>query len=163
MSEAQCDSNALELELRSDPRLLPVVRKKLRAWAAGQGWTADQVDEIALAVDEALANVIRHAYGSEHCHPVLLTARAVRDPQRGEGLEIRLRDFGKQVDPARICGRALDEPRPGGLGVHLMQAMMSSIEYQPASGGGMLLTMRKYRDHVARCGEPREGRHEPAP
>jgi serine/threonine-protein kinase RsbW len=60
------------------------------------------------------------------------------------------------VDPAEICGRDLDDVRPGGLGVHLIRAMMSTADYSRAPGGGMLLVMRKYKSHTA-CGEKAPG------
>lgn len=152
------DEHVLELEYASDPRVLPEARRTMRDWTLPQGWSEDQTAEIALAVDEALSNVIRHAYDCERCHRILLSARALRDPRRGEGIEIRIRDFGKQCDPAQIRGRDLDEVRPGGLGVHIIRAMMSEVQYTPAEGGGMLLIMRKYKDHSAR--NPRASRHE---
>ena len=56
---------------------------------------------------------------------------------------------GRQVEPAQICGRDLCDVRPGGLGVHIIRAMTSGIEYRKAEGGGMLAILRKHRDHTA--------------
>jgi anti-sigma regulatory factor (Ser/Thr protein kinase) len=148
----------LELELTSDPPELPRVRVTVRDWSAQQGWSDDQAAEIALAVDEALSNVIRHGYCCAPGQRILLTAQPISVPGETGGLEIRIRDFGKQADPDQIRGRQLDDIRPGGLGVHIIRAMMSSVEYQPAPGGGMLLVMRKYKDHRAAC--PEANRHD---
>jgi len=137
----------LELELLSDTALLPGVRKTLRDWSVTHGWTPEQAGEIALAVDEALSNVIRHGYGYDRTQRIVLSVRSICDSVQGEGLEIRIRDFGKQVDPLLICGRDLADVRPGGLGVHIIRAMMSSVEYACAEGGGMLLVMRKFKLH----------------
>ena len=143
------DSDILELELASDPEELPGVRQALNRWAAAHGWSDDQASEISLAVDEALCNVIRHGYEGQTNNRIKLSASPVHDPKEGDGVELRVRDFGKQVDPADIRGRDLDNVRPGGLGVHLIRAMMNSVEYTPAKGGGMLLVMRKYKGHLA--------------
>lgn len=148
-------SDILELELSSDPRILPGVRAELRQWALPRGWTEDQTAEMTLAIDEALSNVICHGYRGEKTHRILLSVRSVQDPEAGEGAEIRVRDFGRQVDPTRICGRDLENVRPGGLGVHIIRAMMSFVEYSPAEGGGMLLIMRKYKGHSASGQKPR--------
>ncbi len=146
--------SVLELELQSSPNILPPVRERVRHWALQAGWTAEQTSEITLAVDEALTNVIRHGYCCESTHPICFQMRTIEDPVEGPGIEVRIRDYGRQVDPAEICGRDLDDVRPGGLGVHLIRAMMSSAEYSKAEGGGMLLVMRKYRPHTTRRQPP---------
>ncbi len=151
-------STALETELTSDPRGLAKIRARVGAWAEGLGWSDRQVGEIVLALDEAVTNVIRHSYNDDPRQRILVSADMIDDPDHGEGVEIRVRDFGRQVDPTLIHGRDLDVVRPGGLGVHIMRAMTSTIEYQPAEGGGTLLIMRKYRTHTAQCGgRPRDG------
>jgi serine/threonine-protein kinase RsbW len=147
-------SGPLKFEVTSEAKYLPDVRARLRRWAADEGWSERQVGEIVLALDEAVTNVIRHAYNSEPQHRILVYAEPIVDPEHGAGCEIRVRDFGRQVDPGQICGRDLDDVRPGGLGVHIIRAMNSVVEYQRAEGGGMLLVMRKYRTHTAGCGEP---------
>lgn len=144
-------TTSLEFELTSEPECLPDVRERIRQWAEPQGWSDRQVGEIVLALDEAVTNVIRHGYGGQPQQRILVRARVIDDPECGEGLEICVRDFGKQVDPSLICGRNLDDVRPGGLGVHIIRAMNSSVEYQRAEGGGMLLTMRKFKTHTAEC------------
>ncbi len=142
------DDELLELDLRSDPRVLPGVRDSLAEWLLARDWTAHQAAEITLAVDEALSNIIRHGYECDANHRILLNVSVLRGGQE-EGVEIRLRDFGKQCDPAQIRGRPLEEVRPGGLGVHIIRAMMTSVEYSAADGGGMLLVMKKHRGHTA--------------
>ncbi|MGD8452357.1 MAG: ATP-binding protein [Phycisphaerae bacterium] len=146
------DADTLELELTSNPDVLPEARQTLRQWALDHGWTEDQAAEIALAVDEALSNVIRHGYDCDASCAIQVNVHAIDEPDAGEGLEIRVRDFGRQIDPDLIRGRDLDDVRPGGLGVHLIRAMMSTVRYTPAEGGGMLLTMRKFRNHSAGTG-----------
>ncbi len=149
MSSPVTSPDPLELELTSDPCILPEVRERVAAWCAARGWSPEQAAEIALAIDEALSNVIRHAYASHADQRIELSLRPVHDGQHGPGLEVRVRDFGRQCHPDEIRGRDLDDVRPGGLGVHIIRAMMNSISYSPAEGGGMLLIMRKYQSHTA--------------
>jgi anti-sigma regulatory factor (Ser/Thr protein kinase) len=144
MSAVTREDNLLQMTLRSDPRMLSEVRKSICDWSLQHHWTPDEAAEVVLAVDEALTNVIRHAYQCDSRHPIHLSLRAMQDPQ-AEGIEVRLRDFGRACDPALICGRPLEDVRPGGLGVHIIRAMMHSVEYSPAEGGGTLLVMRKYK------------------
>jgi hypothetical protein len=48
--------------MASDARYLPVVRGTIGAMAAAIGWDESECRAIVLALDEAVANVIRHAY-----------------------------------------------------------------------------------------------------
>lgn len=137
----------LALEMLSDPAQLGDIRLRLSEWARRQHWSEAQVGEVVLALDEAITNVIRHGYQGRNDQPIWITAQIVQDPEHGEGLEIEVRDNGRQVDPACICGRPLDDVRPGGLGVHIIRAMNSTVVYQCVPGGGMRLVMRKYRTH----------------
>lgn len=139
----------LKLDVTSDVTELPTVRDAIRKWTADGGWVEEHTAEIVLAVDEALSNVIRHGYGGEPGHKIELRARMLHDRVQGEGVEVRIRDFGKQVPLDEICGRDLNDLRPGGLGVHIIRSLMTSAEYSHAEGGGMQLVMRKYQRPAA--------------
>lgn len=143
----------LDVQVKSNPDELCVVRDALRAWLAPQEWDDIQVAEIVLAVDEALTNVIRHGYNNTADQPIEFHAERTTDEHQGAGIEIRVRDYGKQVDLGKICGRDLNDIRPGGLGVHLIHAMMSFASYKHAEGSGMILVMRKYLTHFAKTNE----------
>ena len=45
------------------------------------------------------------------------------------GIEILLEDGGIPVDSAKLKGRALEEIRPGGLGLHFMRQSMDVVEF----------------------------------
>ena len=151
------DQDVLSLDVASDPAELPAVRDAIRDWAAGLGWAEEQAADIVLAVDEALSNVIRHGYDGESGHKIELRAKVLRDSARGPGVEICIRDFGKQIPVDAICGRDLDDLRPGGLGVHIIRSVMYSAEYSHAAGGGMQLVMRKYQRPPADIQESQTG------
>jgi anti-sigma regulatory factor (Ser/Thr protein kinase) len=139
----------MEVHLPSDPQRLPEVRERVRGWLAQDGWSEKQIGEIVLAVDEALSNVIRHGYGGRCDQQIHLHLGHAPAANGTSDLEVRIRDHSERVDLSRICGRDLHDVRPGGLGVHLINAMMESVEYSHAPGGGLLLVMRKSRTHVA--------------
>lgn len=144
---------SLQVSLRSNIGELQPSREQLRAWLARQEWSDTQIAEIVLAADEALTNVIRHGYQGVPDQRIEFEARRMRDDRKGAGIEIEIRDYGRQVELSNICGRDLEEIRPGGLGVHLIKAMMSEATYDHAEGGGMRLKMRKYLTHNAKTEE----------
>jgi len=96
---------------------------------------------IVLAVDEALTNIIRHAYGGEAERPIHAEFRMVEAQRDGLGqkaLEITLEDEGTEVDRAKLCSRSLEELRPGGLGLHFIRESMDTVEFRRIEGRNQL-------------------------
>ena len=123
----------LKLEVRSDPQVLSVVRSAVQQLAAVAGFDDRDCRLITLAVDEAMANIIRHAYNGRTNRPIEISCW-----HRNGRLEFLLVDHGKPVPPEEIRGRPLHEVRPGGLGVHLIKEIMDSVRYEPRQSGNHL-------------------------
>jgi anti-sigma regulatory factor (Ser/Thr protein kinase) len=133
----------VRLTMPSIPRYLCVIRAALRCMCAQEGFSEEIIDKLVLATDEALANVIKHGYDSRPDGSIMLILRPIAGPAR-KGLDIVIVDRGKSIDPCLICGRDLDDLRPGGLGVHIIRSVMDKVQYRKRSGGGMLLRMVKF-------------------
>ena len=143
----------IQLEMRSHPQYLSGVRELLSSVAKRLGFSDAQCSQIALAVDEALCNVIRHGYKRRSDRPIWVRVWPLDGggAVAGEGAEaaalrIMIEDEAEQVDPEQIKSRDLNEIRPGGLGVHIIREVMDEAVYQRREGGvGMRLTMTKKR------------------
>lgn len=123
----------LKLELDSNPNVLCVVRGAVERLAEVVGFAAPDCRSIVRAVDEALTNVIKHCYCGRPDQPIELQFRRIyRASASGqvEGLEVLVCDHGPAVDRTKLCGRPLDEVRPGGLGLHFIQEAMDTVEYE---------------------------------
>ncbi|HET7101537.1 MAG TPA: ATP-binding protein [Terriglobia bacterium] len=127
-----------QMKLASDPRLLGVVRVTVAQLAEVLGFEASQCRRITLAVDEALSNVIRHAYKNECNHEIELNCEAQEDC-----LEFTFVDRGEPVDPARICSQPLNEVATGGRGTHLIRQIMDEVRYERLPGQNRL-HLKKY-------------------
>lgn len=130
--------------IASTPAHLPIVRSAVGEICRLIGFRDSSVDSVVLAVDEALANIIKHAYEGQQDQPIEVTFAALWEAGVQSGLEVVLEDRGKTVDFAKLHGRDLDDVRPGGLGTHIMTACMDHLNYAPRAGGGTRLTMIKY-------------------
>lgn len=123
----------LKMELRSNPETLCIVRNALGQLAQTLGFSETDCRAVVLAVDEALTNIIRHAYQGKPEQPIEVSFRriqAARDGVLKPALEIVLEDQGAAVDAKKLCARALDEVRPGGLGLHFMRESMDAVEFR---------------------------------
>lgn len=124
----------------SDPRYLPVVRGAIGPLAAAIGWDECECRAITLAVDEALTNVIRHAYGSRPDGLIEMECR-----ESADGLEITLLDNGEAPDRANICARELGCDQPGGLGTHIIRKVMDSVSYELSDKGNRFVARKTLR------------------
>jgi sigma-B regulation protein RsbU (phosphoserine phosphatase) len=128
---------SLSIRTTAKPRIIKELRGAARETALAAGSSSEQARSIMLAISEAASNVIKHAYGHEDGEMELDIS--VEWPQ----LVIVLRDYADTVDVNEIRSRALDDVRPGGLGVHFMQQLMDSLSYTvPKDGRGNRLEMR---------------------
>jgi len=120
-----------------------------RRWVAARvrdaGFGEDPVGEIELALTEALANVIEHAYQGADSERIEVGVTVDDDT-----LQVCVRDWGRYFDPASYRGRDLDDPGEGGYGVLLMSQLMDDVTRAPQPGGGTLLTLTKKREGRAR-------------
>jgi anti-sigma regulatory factor (Ser/Thr protein kinase) len=135
------DSFLLRMELQSNPEMLCVVRQAMAQLAETVGFSSADCRAVVLAVDEALTNIIRHAYEGEGDHPMRAEFRHIevrRDGEERSALEITLEDDGCEVDSAKLCGRSLEEVKPGGLGLHFIRECMDTVEFRRSQGRNQL-------------------------
>ncbi|MGD0906808.1 MAG: ATP-binding protein [Candidatus Acidiferrales bacterium] len=122
----------LRLELPSNPEILCVVRSAVMRLTEEIGFPAEECRGLTRAVDEALANIIRHAYDGRPGQPIELLCRRLQDRSENKqrsALEIVLVDHGIAADRKKLCGRSLDDVRPGGLGLHFIQDGVDVMQY----------------------------------
>jgi sigma-B regulation protein RsbU (phosphoserine phosphatase) len=112
------------LEITSTPSDCKRARRFIEDWALAAGFGDLERGRIVLAADEATTNIIRHTYHSAPDRPIFLSAAIEEDR-----LHLRLRDYGPAVNVAELKGRALEDIRPGGLGLHLLSTTFDVVEH----------------------------------
>ena len=129
--------NAIErkftLQVPSSTENLALIREFVSNVGVQAGLDASDVGKLELAVDEACANVIEHAYGHDTSKEVII--RATFDE---EALRIDVEDTGRGFDPDSVepseLERLVRERKSGGLGMRLMKQLMDEVRYEIEPG-----------------------------
>jgi anti-sigma regulatory factor (Ser/Thr protein kinase) len=127
-----------KLIVPSDPRFLSIARVAVSEAGAICGLSEELCLGITLAVDEGLANIIRHGYKNRHDQEIELSCQAGPDQ-----IVFTLLDCGEPPDPARICGQPLDEVSLSGRGTHLMKAVMDEVHYEQVPKGNQVRLVKR--------------------
>ena len=123
-----------EMRIPAQAQELQSIRQALGTWLDGQGAPSDVGAEIALAVHEAAANVVQHAYRRDAGEVIV---RARHDDGR---LVVVVEDEGEWRPPSRTDQR--------GRGLALMHGLMDDVDIAPSdAGSGTRVTLRRRVDH----------------
>jgi len=132
-------AQVLALRFAADPAELKRMREQVREAGRASGWSDKLTGELLIAINEACANIIEHAYGRDRSGEIVLEIL-----NNENEIEVVLTDFAAPMDLGRVHGRALDDVRPGGLGTHFMNEIMDRCVYAHLAGrAGNVLRMRK--------------------
>ena len=126
------------IRFTSDPADLAEARRAAERAAERAGLDATAAAEVGLCVNEAVANIIRHAYDGEKDKPIELAV----EPGQGT-LTVRLRDWGSGELPDPHAAHTRDPLMPGGLGLMCLQKMMDEVHFHPAEPGMRLVMVRR--------------------
>jgi serine/threonine-protein kinase RsbW len=122
-------SSGFELELAAETDNVPLVRHALRGLLEASGVPEERISDITLAVTEACANAVLHAYPDSRGQ---FEAGAELSP-RGE-LVVTVRDYGSGMAPR------VDSPGLG-VGLPVMAAIADGLEIDTPEGSGTIVRM----------------------
>lgn len=131
----------------ADPEQLVLIRRELARWLAPLALTEEETADVVLAVDEAAANAVRHAYGAHESGAVELTlwTEAAADAGPGAGSEtlcIEIVDHGNWQPPGQ-------RPAEGGRGISLMNTVAESVLIRFDGRGSRVLLRHRMGGHPA--------------
>jgi serine/threonine-protein kinase RsbW len=134
-------SRTLHIESRTE-RLI-AVREFVSKAAREFGFNEEDIGKIALAVDEACTNIIKHAYRFDPNKEITVSIR-----RKNGVFEVSILDSGAGFDPARITTPNMKEYlshfRRGGLGIYLIKSLMDKVEYGNGPGQKNEVRLTKY-------------------
>ncbi|AMW32998.1 ATP-binding protein [Fervidobacterium islandicum] len=132
-------NQTVTISFRALTENIKLARVVIHTFLTFRGVFDKDIFDTELAVNEAIANIIQHTYKGEPNY-IVMTMNWV-EPNT---LEVLLRDFGPKVDPAKIKPRNLDDIRPGGLGVYIIQRIFDVMEFRDVSEGNLLYLKRSF-------------------
>src|SRR5262249_35907348 len=128
---------------RSEIARLAVI---IQQFGADNELSDDDIMRIRLVLDEIVVNIVAHGYedaGDTHEHDIHV--RLCLD-DRGV-LTIRVMDDAREYDPRLAPAPRFDLPieerRKGGLGVHIVKAILDTIVYRRVDGRNVLTLTKK--------------------
>jgi serine/threonine-protein kinase RsbW len=135
-----CSSCEFDMQIPADPLAIGDVSAGVNELLAARQWPRDEMMSVELAVQEALANAVRHGCKSD---PSKQVQCCVTLSAAGE-LVIVVRDPGPGFDVTAVAS-PLDAGnllKPSGRGVFLINQLMDSVEF---THEGRQVLMRKRR------------------
>ena len=127
-SEMFPEKPELSISIPSKTELLKMVVELSKHIATINLFSASESQKIALAIDEAITNVIKHSYKKRMGEEIKLEFYPAR-----EGLKIRVVFTGVPPVLSKIgvnLDKMIKEKKRCGLGVELMRRIMDSVEYK---------------------------------
>ncbi len=131
-SFAMCASSmkkSVQVPIANSVDELGRVAQALRAFGADCGCTEDAMNDVTLAVEEILTNIVRYAYDDANKHTIDIALEVVRDR-----FIVRIEDDGRPFDSSRVADPDTHLPveeRPlGGLGVFLAKKLTDKLYYE---------------------------------
>jgi anti-sigma regulatory factor (Ser/Thr protein kinase) len=122
-----------KIVISTDVCFLAAIRHTIGNLTVALGWDEEESQAITLAVEEALTNKIRHAYGNRPGGHIQFEFRT--EPN---ALVFQLTDQGEPPDPAKICARR-DSLQPGGFGTQIMKDVMDKVVYRTTEEGNHVI------------------------
>lgn len=142
----------LEMTLPAKPEYVAIARLTVSGVANRMGYTYDDIEDIKIAVSEACANAVQHAYEGEQDGSMALTCNVYPDDR----LEIIVKDNGVTFDKDSVKRQSepitdshdLDSLNEGGLGILMIEALMDQVTIEKANGVTVHMTKYMNRDEV---------------
>ncbi len=132
-----------KLKIPSITENLQMIREFVLKIAAKAGFNEETQEQIALAVDEACTNVIKHAH--HHDARRLMDIQIQTDANK---MKITITDKGRGFDITKLkdpdVEKFIKESKHGGLGIYLIKTLMDEVDYEFNPGVKNQVQLTKY-------------------
>ncbi|TRM11373.1 anti-sigma B factor RsbW [Lentibacillus cibarius] len=139
------DFDFIEMKVPAKAEYVGIVRLSISGIANRIGFTYEDIEDLKVAVSEAITNAVEHAYSEEDGGEVSIGFGVYDDR-----LEIMVADHGGSFDLNEVKGgigpyeglESIENLREGGFGLFLIDTLMDRVEINNTFG--VIVLMTKY-------------------
>lgn len=139
--------NQIRMFLKSNSENIGIARIAAAAFAAQADFTISELDDIKVAVSEAVSNAVIHGYGADYTgEPGDIEFTMILYEDR---LEYVVTDFGKGIADIKLaCTPSYSsDPERMGLGFVFMKSFMDELDIKSSINQGTTIRMTKKIEH----------------
>ncbi|MCH6267451.1 MULTISPECIES: anti-sigma B factor RsbW [Neobacillus] len=135
----------IEMKIPAKPEYVGVMRLTLSGIASRMGYTYEEIEDLKIALSEAVTNAVQHAYTKDEGGEVIVGFGIYEDK-----LEMAVADSGKSFDFIQAKNElgpytessTVEQLTEGGLGLFLIETLMDEVRV--LNNSGVTVFMAKY-------------------
>ena len=128
----------VSVTLLNDIHEMQALQDFVDAFWEGEALPPEHRADLLLIIEEAVANVIQHAYQDDEEHEIRVELSAEGETVRAEIVD-DAPPFNPLDLPAADTTSPIEERSPGGLGVHLYRSIADDVHYRRGDGENRLV------------------------
>jgi len=141
--QGQARFKSLEIKINSDINYLNAIRRFISSVCEQEKLDETIINEVVLATEEALLNIIEHSHNFDPRYVVIVKLRF-----HNKQLSVRIRDNGTPYDITNqkviSLKSCIMKGRKGGVGGMLINRLMDRVEYNSYKKFNQLLMIKRY-------------------
>lgn len=141
----------VEIRVPAKPQYVSVIRLAVSGLATRVGFLYDQIEDIKIAISEAITNVVHHAYQDNEDGNIVIGCALY-----AHKIEIMVTDYGNSFNYEEVKQKigpykkndSIAHLREGGLGLFLMETLMDEVKVNIDGGVTVFMTKFVMREQV---------------
>jgi|SRR5699024_10227976 len=139
----------IEMRVPAKAEYVGVVRLSLSGIANRLGFSYEDIEDLKVAVSEAITNAVTHAYTDEEEGEVTIGFGVYEDRLEvmvaDHGTSFKLSDIKDEIGPQEETD-SIEDVREGGFGLFLINALMDKVQIN--NDYGVVVLMTKYVNEI---------------
>lgn len=148
------DYDFIEMKVPAKAEYVGVVRLTISGIASRMGFTYEDIEDMKIAISEAVTNVVEHAYENEQQGELRIGFGVYENKiemmvaDRGESFNFN--EVKDRIGPMTVMSeiKPVTQMREGGFGLYLINALMDKVEIDNEEGVVVLMTKYLEEDGV---------------
>jgi len=138
----------IEMKVPAKPEYVGVIRLTISGIASRMGFAYEEIEDMKIAISEAVTNVVKHAYENEDVGEMILGIgvydKKIEIMVSDQGESFNFSEVKNRIGPMNVTSemKPVTQMREGGFGLYLINALMDKVEFN--NDYGVVVLMTKY-------------------